>query len=444
MKLTHASPGLGGEQSANLPTYNVAEKIAWSYADLANEPLLFFLKPYRSHGPIFRITLDGVETLVMAGPEANELAAQPALWSYNRAHEFLGRVTKYSLGLLDGEEHSAKRRRITPLFRRGLLNHHADQMLAELRKLLSDNVDRVVDLRDLANLSFFRQSCAVLGLQLGEHAFADVLLTEKLLLEGGVRGDRDGTMARECREAFSRIRAAIKPVVEARLAYPDGQDMISVMIRSHDPAAEPSFDIDELVDDVVILLVAGVENGAHVILWTLLYLDQNQRWRSEVFEEVCSAQPDRLTDPIAMPKLNASILEAERLRPPFPVVLKMSNTDFELGGYRVASQTRLLHPMTLVHFLDEIYPDALVFRPERHFQASHSAKLHSAFGIGVHRCIGMPLAREQAMRTVAELLNNWIIQLEFTPSLNYIMKDNVTPIESSLPARISPVGRRFG
>lgn len=422
-------------KSGNLPpVYGQNGGLEWSYADLQKEPLVFFREPYRRFGPLFRVCLDGKNILVMAGPEANDFVIRNKnLWAYGEAFKFIKRVVPRDLITLEGDEHSQKRRRMTPSFRLDLLDMQTENMRRALGKLLSEVGDRVVDLRDFLNLSFFRQTCAALGLAIGDQVFHDVLRAEQLLLEGSVH-DTGTDMREGFAGAFERVKEGIRPTVERHLADKDGEDMFTIMLRSHSPATEPLFDTNELVEDMAIFLLAGIQNGAHVILWALLLLERHPEWQRAVREELHERPIITVASLADTPRLNATILEVERLRPPLVLLPRIAHQPFEFAGYRIANGMSLLHGITLVHFLEELYDDPLSFRPERHLEGlRHPATRHSLYGMGPHRCVGMPLARHQAALTLSVLVPEGRVAFDFEPSLGYVLKDNVTPIEDSLP-----------
>ena len=425
-------------EDAPIPVFAREGGGRWSYADLQSEPLVFFREAYRRHGPLFRATLDGKESLILAGPEANDFVIRnKTLWAYGEALKFIKRVVPRDLVTLDGAEHEVKRKRMAPSFRVDLLAALTAAMRKALLDLLAESGGREVDLRDFLNLSFFRLSRAALGLPIADQVFHDVLRAEQLLLEGAVHDTGEG-MREGFRGAFERVKDGIRPHVEARLASLDGDDMFSVMLRSHSPEAEPEFDTNELVEDMAIFLLAGIQNGAHVILWSLLLLDRHEAWRREVVEEVRARPIVTVASLADTPKLNGTILEAERLRPPLVLLPRIPNRDFAFAGHRVAAGTAMLHAITLVHFLEELYAEPLAFRPERHLEGlRHPATRHALYGMGPHRCVGMPLARHQAALTLSELLGSWRIELGFTPSLACVLKDNVTPREERLPVRFT-------
>jgi cytochrome P450 len=173
-----------------------------------------------------------------------------------------------------------------------------------------------------------------------------------------------------------------------------------------------------------------------VILWCLLLLEKHPHWRRAVLEELHDRPIVTLASLADTSKLNATVLEAERLRPPLVLLPRVAHQPFEFMGYQLSTDMPILHAITLVHFLEEIYENPLCFKPERHIGGlRHPATRHSLFGMGPHRCVGMPLARHQAALTLSELLSNWRIEFDFEPSLDYVLKDNVTPLEEKLPVR---------
>jgi len=428
----------GAGTGAPPPVYTTAERKAWTFADYQAEPLTFFLEPYRRYGPVFQVVFDGVPTNVMAGPEANEFyMLNRELWVYRKAFAFISYVIERDLITLDGKDHAAKRQRMQPSFRHDVLQHRTADMQRALVDLLEEVDGKEVDLRWLMNISFFRQSSNALGMKLPDDVFADVLEAEQYLLEGTAYDSPDSPLAQKFSVAFERAKAKVKPYAEECLADPTSASMLAVMARSHKPESEPNFSVDELIEDAVVLLEAGVENGAHIILWALLYLLTDRELAQRVRAELRGLAPESELSPAEAPLLNATVLEAERIRPPFPFLPRATVRDFELGGRRVAADQPLLHAITLVHFLEEVYPDPFSFRPERHLTIHHPAKLHAAFGMGPHRCIGLPQARVQAAQTIAELMKNWNVELLFEPSMRYRMTSAVTPIEDTLPVMVT-------
>lgn len=407
------------------PLWTKANRRRWSAADYRRDPLLFYLEPYRQYGPLFRVDLDGHDSWVMAGPEANDFFIKNrAVWRYSEAHSFSKRFAPQEMFTLDGQEHRVTRDIYAPGFRTGIVEAQVGRMREALLSLLASFADKEVDLRDFLSYSFFDLSRAALGIPLPDELFDDVLTAEQLLLEG-FRDDTDPVRRERFWKKFDRVSRGVGECLRTT----DERGLVGPILERA-PDDETAFR-----HQLAIFFLAGPMNGAHQILWTLLLLEAHPEWKEKVKREAAAAGAEGIGI-TQRGDLYAALLEAERLRPPLSMLVRVAGADFDFAGYHVPKGTRLIHPITLVHFLDEVYEQPLEYRPERHFAATHSAKLHASFGLGTHRCIGMPLARQQALVTLSELLANWEIQMLFQPSLSYVLRENVTPRPTRLPARI--------
>lgn len=322
-----------------------------------------------------------------------------------------------------------------PSFRLDMLDRQAAGMHQSLVELLEERAGAASDLRDLMNLAFFRQASHGLGMRLEDEVFAAVLEAEKYILQGTAHDIAHSELGRQAEAAFARVTGLIRPHLAERLARGGEDDMLTLMAARH--TASGSMPARrELEDDVAVLLLAGVENGAHIILWTLLLLHANPGWTQEVLAELADLPSGDELSPARAPKLHATIFESERLRPPFPILPRVAVRDFELGGRLVPGGAPIIHALTLVQFMEEHFEAPLEFRPQRHLGSRQLTKLHAAFGMGLHRCIGMSQSRHQAAITLRELLCNWEIEYGFQPSLGYRMEAAVTPAETRLPVTV--------
>jgi cytochrome P450 len=134
------------------------------------------------------------------------------------------------------------------------------------------------------------------------------------------------------------------------------------------------------------LLVAGNESVRSLISSAMLLLLNHPRQMVAVREE-----------PEAIPNF---IEEALRLDPPIKAFFRVARSDTELGGVRIPAGSRLA----------VLYASAN--RDEHHFHAPDvfdihrgDASGHLAFGLGIHYCLGAPLARTEARIAFEVLLS---------------------------------------
>jgi cytochrome P450 len=140
----------------------------------------------------------------------------------------------------------------------------------------------------------------------------------------------------------------------------------------------------EAVDTVFFLFLAGLDNTAFAIRACLLSLAEERSLRERLREE-----------PALLPSL---VEEWLRLSSPVPGLCRLTTRDVELGGVVVPAGERvyLLWGSANRDPQEFVDPDALI--PNR------LPNRHMAFGVGIHRCLGAPLARLEIRVTVEQVL----------------------------------------
>jgi cytochrome P450 len=424
----------------DLPEWRPGVPFVGTTLAVLRSPIDAPIEAYRHFGPVFRTRFTGGRHLVMAGPEANDFIwSHSELWDYGSVGAiFREQFSDRYLTQLDGEEHKHKRRRMAIGFR----VRSVAQSLPLQAEVLGDAIAGLphgrCDLREFCKALIVRMGAAAMVNWTPPPGFDhDVAALEHDLLLGGAFGPlrhlwyrRPGYVRRK-----RRLMQLLEPLVEARLADPTGDDVLSLMIR-HVGDDEPMPDVEEWSHDLLTLFQAGSETTAHVLLWSLLFCLSNPRWIEELDEELVrwdSSAP--VTD---FPKLQATVLETERLRPPFAIFVRHARESFEFEGLTVPAGTRILHLSTVGHFLQEVHDDPYSFKPARfvgEMAPSTSVRWEGTFGGGTHICLGLPLARAQEIMFLAEVLKNYGVALDEMPSLRCGRGGFVvSPVERHLPA----------
>lgn len=173
---------------------------------------------------------------------------------------------------------------------------------------------------------------------------------------------------------FDESRSYFADLVAREQADP-GEAMLGMLVREH--GGELS--TDELIGIASILLIAGHETTSNMLgLGTLALLrqpDQLARLRDD---------PDAVEPAVEELLRWLSIVHSG--------TLKMTTTEVEIGGIRIAAGEHVLCSLTAAN-----RDPAAVDDPDR-LDVSRGAVGHLAFGHGVHHCLGAPLARME-MRT---------------------------------------------
>jgi cytochrome P450 len=109
-----------------------------------------------------------------------------------------------------------------------------------------------------------------------------------------------------------------------------------------------------------------------------------------------------------LPRLRANptlipsfIEEALRYYPPFPATIRRTMRDVEVSGVTIPAQSRVLVMLMSANHDEEAFD-----RPDE-FIVDREPNRHIAFGMGIHYCLGAPLARLEAniaMQVLAPLI----------------------------------------
>lgn len=195
---------------------------------------------------------------------------------------------------------------------------------------------------------------------------------------------RDADVQKVAPELAS-FAAYLREIISARRAAP-GDDLLSELIRQEE--AGDVLSEEELCSMVVLLLVAGHETTVHLIGNSMLTLWQHP-------QELARLQKD--------PALIDSALE-ELLRYESPV---------ETANRRWAREAIELHGQTIARGDLVILVLTSANRDEARFPAADNLELdrtpneHLAFGLGIHHCLGAPLARLEGRIALRALLRRF-------------------------------------
>ena len=168
--------------------------------------------------------------------------------------------------------------------------------------------------------------------------------------------------------------AYIEAAIEARRRDP-GDDLISGLILSQEEGEKPLTD-PEILGIVGQLIIAGFETSAGGISFTLYCLCQ----RPELLERVRS-------DPSLVP---AVVEESLRRLTPARGLVRRVHEDCEFGGHQVKAGSNIFALVQAANNDPEAFACPHEFDIDRD-RSEMRKSMH--WGIGPHRCIGMPLAQ---------------------------------------------------
>ena len=415
-------------------------------ARYAAHPTSCFIEAYRKLGPIFRCRFWGIERVAIGGTEANILSwGNKHLWNYHRSNRiFREQFSKRYLNQLRGREYTRKRIRINQGFKPSLLLSHAGAMgkvvTDEIRALPSGEAQlRLLCMR----LMICMTSRVLLQQDLPKGMDEMMALSNKEMLKATSLGRLRWLwyMYPPKRWRRRRIFSYLNRVLDERERNPvERDDILSVILNAH-PSSLPPLPRYELVHDLSQLFMAGSTTTSLLMTWALLFIFQDAAWLAGLRTELAGWDASTLRKLDQYPRLWATALEIERLKPPVPVFNRVSAQEFSFQGYRIPEGHWVLHLQTLCHFLDEVYEEPFSFRPQRFLDNPNlpAREVHGTYGGGEHVCVGFNLARIATCITVASIVTNY--EMEYChgpPSMEEKFDVGPVPVEGDIRVRFVP------
>jgi len=380
--------------------------VRWLY-----RPLDLLNELSRRFGDAFTVRIGNLPPLVIiSSPEAiKELFAVGG----DEAHAgkvnaslrpFLGR---YSLLMLDGDEHLRQRRLVLPAF-------HGERMAAYGKQML-DITDASIDAWPVGRPFAVHPRLQAITLEVilrtifGVEVEAELsrrkeLITELLevaswppLLIPYFQVDL-GPLSPWGR--FVRLRDRADALFYAELAERKREgdrarsDVLALLMEARDEAGAPMSD-EELRDELVTLLVAGHETTATALSWALRWISATPGLTERLVDEIATASegsrlvPERVAK---LPLLDATVRETLRLQPVVPLVGRMLQKPARIGGYDLPAETIVMASIYLAQQRPEAYPEPWRFDPDRFSNKKASPYEWLPFGGGIRRCVGMAFA----------------------------------------------------
>ncbi|MDC0713398.1 cytochrome P450 [Stigmatella sp. ncwal1] len=189
--------------------------------------------------------------------------------------------------------------------------------------------------------------------------------------------------AQRTRTSIADATRYITEVIEARRRSP-ADDLVSDLVRAE--VEGQSLTSQEIVDFLVLLLVAGLETTVHLLANSLLFLAERP------------AEYARLrADPTLVPKF---IEEMLRYDAPVQTLLRIVTSDITLSGVTIPKGEVVLALIASANRDERQYPE-----PDR-FDL-HREQPSLSFGYGAHYCIGAQLARLEARCGLEALLSRF-------------------------------------
>ncbi|ONH51684.1 cytochrome [Frankia sp. CcI49] len=356
------------------------------------------------------------------------LAEASAVLSHSAAGHGFSDGINYRAGMRDGlgsllradpPDHTRLRRLVGRAFTPAVI----ESLAAEVTSLANELLDEALERAEIDAVTAFarplplRTICRLLGVPAADEeefgGWADAL-TRGLDPYYLLTEEEQAT----CHRAGKAFDAYFVDLIARRRAAPQ-DDLLSRLVALHDDGDVLSE--RELLELCALLLVAGYETTANLIASGVLALVRN---------------PDQLAALRADPGLVGSAVEEMiRYEAPVQFVARTFLTDAEIAGRSFARGDGAILMLGAANRDPEAFEDPDRFLAAR-YTGSARTRRHLGLGVGIHYCLGAPLARmeaEIAFRVLLSRTRSFVLAAE---TLAYRPQIVVRGL-SELPLRLS-------
>jgi cytochrome P450 len=332
---------------------------------------------------------------------------------------FMRRLFGQGLLTSEGTLWTHQRRLAQPAFHRERIASYANVIVQYAREMVSNwkagetrNIhDDVMKLTTRVVVrTLFNADVPPAIAQLGDAS--EVVLTEFTRQYGigsAIRRLLPGSSSARFEQVLGAIDQFIYSLIRQRRQTGENPgDLLSMLLAARDETGEGMND-QQLRDELVTLMVAGLDTTALAVSWSILLLAKNPNEQSNLMEELRQVIGTRLPTFADLPQLrftDAILKESMRLFPPAWIVGREALIDMELGGYRLRKGDSAVMSQWLQHRDPRYFPDATAFRPTRWLDGSTSTVPKFAyfpFGGGPRVCIGSTFAMMEGALVLATI-----------------------------------------
>ncbi|WP_162806467.1 cytochrome P450 [Sphingosinicella terrae] len=376
------------------------------------DPLGFARRMTAAHGPVYRFRAFGHWHVHAAGTEANERLLFDEAGAFSAAQgwaQLIEPLFPGALLILDGPEHRADRRLMGEAFRQPALDRYRAIFTRDIQAAVESWVGRRIDVYDeIRRLTFRIAASTFLDRPLDGEAELVIESLRRMirsLLAMGASPLPSLARARG-RAAKARLDAILARLVAEKRAAP-GADFLSRMAALDDATGRP-LPVSRICDSFSFLLSAAHDTLASSLTSLLYYLAVEPAWAERLRAELEPFADDpAAAATAALPLTDMFYKETLRLNGPAPVVWRRAMRDVTIAGHAIPAGTMTGANLMITHRLPELWPEPERFDPLRFSPDGEQARGRFAFapfGGGVHKCLGLHFARQQARVFLASLL----------------------------------------
>jgi cytochrome P450 len=398
------------------------------HAVLMGRRPLQFLASLPAHGDLVELRLGPRRAYLPCHPE---LVQQVLLNA--RVYDTGGPVKEMARPILGNglvtsgwADHRRQRRLVQPAFHAARIATYAEVMRHECEAVPRGwEAGRAIDVSEQMQTLTARVTARTLfSTEMAPHAVAEIRRCLPVVVRGAYRRaiDPTGLLARlpvaanrSFDDALARLHRLIGRLIEDYRAATDGDrgDLLSALLAAQDGETGGKMSDQEIHDQVMTLLLAGIETTASALTWAWFLLGRNPEAEAALHAEVDEVLGRRAPVHADVPRLGYTqrvFTETLRLFPPAWLYTRTTTESTELAGRRLPPKSDVLISPYVLHRDPGLFPAPESFDPDRWLpeRAKDVARgSYLPFGAGSRKCIGDVFGMTEATLALAAVAARW-------------------------------------
>ena len=404
-------------------------KVLRNANNILRNPLPFHNKNFEKLGDVFEVSLGNGKTAIFtrdAGMAKHMLQDQHR--NYHKSPLQSENLAKYiGNGLLtsNGEYWLQQRRLIQPAFYKKQLDIIAKSIRESIKEELSTIKEgKIEEVRPIMSDLAFKVVAKSL------FSYTDTRNTIRRLQY--ITEEAQGFLIKEIRQPYKKwwfhltgqlkksskltdeARDILYKIIEERRNSENNYgDLLDMLLASkYDDGSAMSN--NQLIDEILILFVAGHETTSNALSFTLMLLAKYPEIQEKVYEEVSQSNSDELSIMEQFTKgqyTKQCIEEAMRLYPPAYFSDRIAIEDDTYKEFNLKKGDSILISFYEIHRSKDLWKDPEVFNPDRFHpdRKKEYIKNYFPFGAGPRMCVGSNFAMYEMIVTISELVKKYKI-----------------------------------
>ncbi|MFE0025067.1 cytochrome P450 [Amycolatopsis sp. NPDC059021] len=416
-----------------------------------------FTSSLHTHGDVVRIYLGPMETYFLTSPELTHQVLVTDGGSFRKGAMFekFRPLIGNGLAFADGAFHLRQRRLMQPAFHRDTIARHTEIMAraaAGLIRTWRPGEVREAD-HDMQALAVGIVGEALFSTELGKAAIEEARRSIPVIVKYGMIRVLAPTFVeklpipanRRFDDAIDRMRAIVLELIEDwRAEQADHGDLLSMLLLARDAETGEGMTDQQVHDEVITLLTAGIETSALALSWLFHEIAQNPEVEQKLHDEVDEVLGGRQVTAGDVPQLvytRQIINEVLRVYPIW-ILMRRVIKEVELGDVRLPPGSEVIVSPHAMHFDPRFHDHPERFDPGR-WTGERAKNLprgaYVPFGAGTHQCIGNSFAITEITIVVATIAAKW--RLVPVPGKPVRVRYTTTAYPSRLPMTVVPRDR---